>query len=357
MSQRVVPLSKPPLRRPVHDPEGWESLSHRRRTTEPVRPPLGCILDAVGNTPMVRLDRYFPDMQVEVLAKLEGQNPAGSGKDRPALRVVEEALKNRALSPGSVVVESSSGNMGIGLAQVCRYYGLRLICVVDPKISPANLQLLQAWGVEVDRVEKPDPETGEFLQARIARVKEILAAHPGAFWPNQYANDHNALSHYHTTMEEILRDVGAPDYLFVATSTCGTIAGCARLIRDRGLPTQVVAVDAWGSQIFGSEKRKRLLPGLGASLRPPLCPTELIDDVILVSDLEAVAGCRRLLAREAIFAGASSGGVLAAMERFLPGARPGSLAVAVLPDRGERYLATVFSDSWVRENLGELPPI
>ncbi|MFN7960154.1 MAG: 2,3-diaminopropionate biosynthesis protein SbnA [Thermoanaerobaculia bacterium] len=315
--------------------------------------PLGSILEAVGETPLIHLRRRFAGARARVLAKIEGLNPGGSSKDRPALRIVEEALARGELKPGSVVVESSSGNMGIGLAQACRYHGLRLICVVDPKASRTNIAILRAYGAEVDAIREPDPETGEYLQARLHRVQEILAADPAAFWPNQYGNRHNAREHYETTMEEILRVVPAPDYLFIPTSTCGTLAGCAQKVRELGLSTRVVAVDAVGSLIFDHQRCQRLLPGLGASLRPPLCPIELVDEVSLMSDLDAVRGCRRLLADEAIFAGASSGAVVSAIERALPEIAPGSEVVGILPDRGERYLDTVFSDSWTREHFGD----
>jgi cysteine synthase A len=147
---------------------------------------------------------------------------------------------------------------------------------------------------------------------------------------------------------------GKVDLLFVPTSTCGTIRGCGEYIRDHGLATRVIAVDAFGSLIFSNLRAQRMVPGLGAGLRPPLCEDSLISDCVHVTDIDCIAGCRRLMEREAIFAGGSSGGVLAAIKSCQARIPAGSVVVAILPDRGERYLETLFSDSWVREHFGDL---
>jgi len=280
-------------------------------------------------------------------------NPAGSIKDRPAFRILTHALRSGVIQPGTVVVESSSGNMGIGLAQCCRYYGLRFICVVDTKTTEANLRVMRAYGAEIDIVREPDPVTGELLQARLNRVRMLLQEIEGSFWPNQYENTRNSDSHYQTTMHEVASALdGRLDFLFVPTSTCGTLRGCCEYIRDHGMSTKVIAVDALGSLIFGSTPAKRMVPGLGAGLRPPLFDPSIHQDYVLVTDLDCIAGCRRLMAREAIFAGGSSGGVLSAIEGYAERIPAGSTVVAILPDRGERYLDTLFSDSWVREHFG-----
>jgi 2,3-diaminopropionate biosynthesis protein SbnA len=314
------------------------------------------VLSAVGNTPLVRLERVYPDLPFQLYGKLESLNPGGSIKDRPAIEILEQAMSAGTVEKGSVIVESSSGNMGIGLAQACAFYGLRLICVVDAKASKQNLSILEAYGARIDYVAEPDPATGEFLQARLNRVRELVAEIPGAFWPNQYANERNSGAHYRTTMHEVVTALdGKLDVVFCATSTCGTVRGCGEYARDHGMSTRVVAVDAKGSLIFSDQKAKRMFPGMGAGLRPPLCDLTFIDDFILVSDLECVAGCRQLVRREGILTGASSGGLIAAVGLFRDKIPAGSNAVVILPDRGERYLDTVYSDDWVKENLGELP--
>ena len=313
------------------------------------------ILSLIGKTPLVRLERLFDNSGLRLFGKLEGLNPGGSSKDRPAAAIIEQGMESGRITRGTVIVESSSGNMGVGLAQVCLYHGLRFICVVDPKASPVNLRILEVYGAEVDFVARPDPATGEFLQARLNRVQELLREIPGSFWPNQYANAANARAHQDTTMAEIVSAMAAMDaevdLVFVATSTCGTIRGCADYVRAHRLTTRVVAVDAVGSQIFGDRPGPRLVPGLGASIRPPLCLPELVDQVIHVNDTDCIAGCRRLVQREAILAGGSSGGVVAAVEKVLGSIPAGATCVAILPDRGERYLDTIYHDGWVREHF------
>lgn len=312
------------------------------------------VLAVIGSTPLVELLKVIKDSQFHLYAKLESLNPGGSTKDRPALSIIKHGIETGAIGPGTVVVESSSGNMGIGLAQACAYYGLQLICVVDPKTTNQNIRLLKAYGAEVDLVAEPDPITGEFLQARIDRVKLLLETIENSFWPNQYANLYNPIAH-HRTMAEIIASLGyEPDYLFCATSTCGTMRGCAEYVRDNGMQTKVIAVDAIGSVIFGGQKAKRLIPGHGAAVRPSLFEPELAATCIHVSDLDCVVGCRRLVRREAILAGGSSGAVLTAVERMKGDIPPGATCVIILPDRGERYLDTIYSDEWVTDHFGDV---
>jgi N-(2-amino-2-carboxyethyl)-L-glutamate synthase len=313
------------------------------------------ILSTIGHTPLVRLKRVLPDCRFRLFAKLEGFNPGGSAKDRPALHILQEAIRTGAVTAGSVVIESSSGNLGIGLAQVCRYLGLRFICVVDPKTTTQNISILRAYGAEIDMVSEPDPVTGEFLPARIHRVKELLRIIENSFWTNQYANLANARAHYRTTMREIATELeGRVDYLFVATSTCGTLRGCADYVRDHGLSTKIFAVDAHGSVIFGGRPAKRLIPGHGAARRPELFRTGLADECVRVTDLECVVGCRRLVRSEAILAGGSSGAVVAAVDKVKDRIRRGATCVAIFHDRGERYLDTIYSDEWVAEHFGDI---
>src|SRR5947209_15744887 len=184
------------------------------------------VLATVGRTPLVRLSRLMPEAEINLFGKLELLNPGGSIKDRPALAILQEGFRSGTVGPQTVIIESSSGNMGIGLAQACRYYGLRFICVVDAKTAAQNIRVLRAYGAEIDCVMEPDPASGELLQARLNRVRTLLGEIENSFWPNQYANEQNPASHYHTTMSEIVAALdGQVDFLFVATSTCGTVRG------------------------------------------------------------------------------------------------------------------------------------
>lgn len=312
------------------------------------------ILPTIGNTPTLHLARMFEHHDFRVFAKWEGLNPGGSAKDRPALSMIQDALARGRITRDTVVIESSSGNMGIGIAQACAFYGLRFICVTDTRSTPQNQQILRAFGATVVIVDAPAPGGGGLLQARLDRVQALCREHPDAYWVNQYANPANAAAH-HQTMAEIAASLGGDvDYLFCATSTCGTIRGCAEYIRQHALRTRVIAVDARGSVIFGGDGSRRLLPGHGAARVPELHRPELIDDHVLVSDLECVVGCRRLVRTEGILAGGSSGAVVSAVEAIRHRIRPGTTCALILPDRGERYLDTVYSDEWVHRHFGEV---
>jgi cysteine synthase A len=177
---------------------------------------------------------------------------------------------------------------------------------------------------------------------------------PGSFWPDQYANINNPAAH-HQTMRELVEELeGEVDYLFCATSTCGTLRGCAEYVKRHKLPTIIIAVDAVGSVIFGGQKADRLIPGHGAAVRPQLYQPGLADRVIRTSDLDCVIGCRRLVAREAILVGGSSGGVAMAVEKMQSDIPQDATCVAIFPDRGERYLDTIYSDLWVKNKFGDL---
>jgi cysteine synthase A len=317
----------------------------------------GGILSAIGDTPLIKMANIFSPLRFHLFAKLEMFNPGGSMKDRPAANMIREGLKSGSIRADSVIIESSSGNMGIGLAQVCSYFGLKFICVIDAKTTIQNRLLLQAYGAEVDLVDKPDPETGEFLQARLNRVKDLLALHKNAFWTNQYANTDNSDAH-HQTMREIVDALdGKVDFLFCSASTCGTLRGCSEFIRKHNLPTKIIAVDAIGSVIFDGQPAKRLIPGHGAAVKPSLYQPGLAHRVVHLTDCECIIGCRALARREAILVGGSSGAIIMAINRLRSSIPEGATCVAILPDRGERYLDTIYSDSWVEEHFGPLSRI
>ncbi|MEU9782991.1 2,3-diaminopropionate biosynthesis protein SbnA [Streptomyces phaeochromogenes] len=313
------------------------------------------ILDTIGDTPLLEFERIFTDAPFRVLAKMESFNPGGSIKDRTALNMLLGKIRKGELDPArSVVVESSSGNLGVGLAQICRYYGLRFICVVDGRTTARNIAVLRALQCEVEIVEQPDPVTGEFLPARLARVRELLATIPHAYWPNQYGNLRNPGAHQQTMREIDTALDGKVDYLFCAVGTFGTLRGCAEYVHEHDLGTTIVGVDAVGSVIFGGPPAPRLIPGHGASVRPELLDLALVDEVVHITDLESVAACRRLVGREAVLVGGSSGAVVAALHKMADTIEPGSNCVLIFPDGGDRYLDTVYSDDWVTAKFGEV---
>lgn len=308
---------------------------------------LHSILNGIGETPIVRLSRLFRDSRCEVLAKLELFNPGGSVKDRPARYIVERGLAEGSILPNSHIVESSSGNLAIALAMVCRIHGLRFTAVVDPKISPINLRIIQCYGGNIELVTEKDRQGG-YLETRIERVKHMLREQPDAVWINQYANERNWQSHYHGEGEEILRHLDRPmDYLVLGVSTSGTLHGIARRLREAWPNLIVVAVDAAGSVLFGTPPYPRDLPGIGASRVPELLKRDEIGQVIHIDDYESAVACRELVKHEAIFAGGSSGSVIAAIQRLCARLQHAARILTILPDRGERYLDTVYDDEWL----------
>lgn len=311
--------------------------------------PIASIDEAVGNTPLVRLSRMFPD--AEVYAKVESLNPGGSAKDRSALGMLRDALTSGRLQPGGTVIESSSGNLGVALARACTLAGVAFVCVVDSRANRATIAQIRALGGEVSLVDTPDPETGDLLRARHLRVQQLLDERPGAISLNQYANPANPAAHRDGTMREVSEALDQRvDEVFVAVSTTGTVNGCLDHVRAQGLATRVVAVDAEGSVLFGGTAGDRLIPGMGAGVVTDLSRLAAPDEVVRVRDIEAVAGCRALAAREGILAGGSAGAVIWALAHSRPA--PGQRVVAILHDGGAAYLETVYDDEWVSSRLG-----
>lgn len=313
--------------------------------------------DLVGDTPLVELAHMLGDSaHPRVVAKLERFNPGGSAKDRTASAMIRTALAEGSLRPGATVIESSSGNLGVSLAQQARWRGLRFICVVDPRINRTTRRLIEAYGGEVISVQRPDPATGDWLAARIARVQELVATIPGAYWPNQYANPANPRAHAEGTMREIAETLDDDlTALYVATSTTGTLRGCLDYIAAHGLSTRVIAVDAVGSCLFGGTAAERTLPGFGAGIEPALAVGAAPDGVVRISELEAVRGCRHLAASEGLLAGASGGAVVSALLSDAWRYGPGDTVGLILHDGGEAYLDTVYDDAWVEEHLSPGP--
>lgn len=311
------------------------------------------ISGVVGSTPLVRLSRLFPDSPAELWAKLESLNPGGSTKDRPATAMVREALESGRLQPGGTVVESSSGNLGVALARVCAAAGVEFICVVDSRANAPTLAAIRALGGRIDLVSEPDPATGDLLTARVARVQELLAQIPGAVNLHQYGNPANPRAHRDGTMAEIAQALDhRVDHLLAAVSTTGTIGGCAAYVREAGMDTRLIAVDAEGSVLFGGTAGTRHIPGMGAGLVTDLSRTVQPDAVVRVSDLDCVVGARLLAAREGILAGGSTGGIVHALGSLVGGMNAGERAVIIVHDGGAPYLGTVYDDAWVHETLG-----
>ncbi|UZR98490.1 2,3-diaminopropionate biosynthesis protein SbnA [Chondrinema litorale] len=308
------------------------------------------IIDTIGKTPLVKLERLCSNTELNIYGKLEAFNPGGSIKDRTAKQLISHAINTGKLQYGDTVIESSSGNMAIGLAQACLYYGLNLIVVVDPLVNQHTVKILKAYGAKIEMVKEPAP-IGGFLTARLNKVNELLDRVKNSFWPNQYSNPQNPIAH-HQTMREIAESLSRNvDYLFAATSTCGTLMGCADYIEKNNLSTKIIAVDAAGSVIFGQPAGKRKIPGHGAGRPSNFLERDKISDVVHITDEECVIGCKRLLEKEAILCGGSSGAVVSALIKKLPYIPKRSTCALIFCDRGERYLDTIYNKEWVKENI------
>lgn len=301
----------------------------------------------VGNTPLIEFRSLSRAIGTRIYGKCEGFNPGGSVKDRAACLALEEAIRTGQVRANTTVLESSSGNMGIALAQVCAVLGLRFVCVVDPKISKINRELLESYGAGVAEVQVPDPRTGEYLPARLALVRRLREQIPDSYWPDQYTNRASARVQASRTLPEILACLPRhPDFLLVAVSTGGTILGCEEFVRRQRLPTQVVAVDGLGSSIYpNAVAGARQLPGLGAAVRTALASASAPDMIVRVSDDQCRAGCRRLRDTEGLLVGASAGGLVSAIDSLVAAGRIGAddICVALISDRGDRYGQMLFA--------------
>ncbi|SEG04140.1 cysteine synthase A [Thermomonospora echinospora] len=286
--------------------------------------------------------------------KCEGFNFAGSVKLKAAGEMVAAAERDGLLTPGSVIVESSSGNLGIALSIIAASRGYRFLCVTDPRCNPASMRVMRALGAEVRVVSRQDANGG-YLESRIRYVRDLCAADGRYVWLNQYANRNNWMAHYRGTAPAIDRQFPDLEVLFVGAGTTGTLMGCARYFRELRRPVTIVAVDAVGSVTFGGVPERRLVPGLGTSARPALVDESYIDDVVHVPEADTIRTVHRLAAKGFLFGG-STGTVVSGAARWLAAKYPGEqpVAVAIAPDLGERYLDSIYEEHWVREHFGDL---
>lgn len=309
------------------------------------------LLSAIGHTPLVKLTGFGEDGSQSAWAKLESFNPGGSAKDRTARALVNDAVERGVLRPGSVMVESSSGNLGVALAREAAVGGWEFHCVVDPRTNQATLAHMKALGAHIHPVESPDPETGDWLTARRTKVAELVRE-LDAVNLDQYSNRAAFLAHSEGTMHEIMDQLGhAPDFLLVAVSTTGTVGGCARFINEHDLPTRVVAVDAEGSVLFGGARGERILPGYGAGVVTDLSRETTPDEVVRVNAADAVRAARRVARATGFMPGASGGAVCVAVDKFVRD-YPGAEIAAIFHDDGRAYLDTIYNDEWVERNVG-----
>ncbi|MEV6808884.1 pyridoxal-phosphate dependent enzyme [Streptomyces sp. NPDC051132] len=310
------------------------------------------VIEAIGCTPLVRL-RLGADRGVKVYAKLE-MNNLFAMKDRVAKQIITEARRTGALAEGAPIVESSSGTMALGVALVGTALGHPVHIVTDPRIDRTTLAKLEALGCEVHVV--PAMDAHGWQGARLTRLRELMDANPGAFWPRQYENPQNPAAYRHLA-RELLTDLDTVDVLVGAVGSGGSLCGTARELRASLPGLHVVGVDCVGSVLFGQPDRpQRLQSGLGNSLHPKNLDPSLIDEVHWLNDREAFGATRELARNEKLFAGNTSGSVYRVLGAMAARATPGSTVVGIFPDRGDRYADTVHSDAhWAEQDLERLP--
>ena len=284
--------------------------------------------------------------------KCEGFNFAGSVKVKAATEMVEAAERDGVLRPGSILVESSSGNLGVALSMLAASKGYGFVCITDSRCNLATRRLMESLGSQVHIITEPHP-TGGYLGARIDYVRALCASDERYVWLNQYTNPGNWGAHYRRTAPAIARQFPELDVLFVGAGTTGTLMGCARFFKEHHPRVRIVAVDSIGSVTFGGPAGRRMIPGLGTGVRPPLLDESLVDDVVMVEEADTIRTCHQLARRGFLFGGSTGTQVTGAVRWLEQHGTPEMTTVTLAPDMGERYLDTVYQTNWVHELYGE----
>jgi len=314
------------------------------------------ILEAVGNTPMIRLNRLSKDFPAEVYVKADYLNPGGSVKDRIGMWMIDEAERKGLLKPGGTIIEGTSGNTGMGLALVAVTRGYKVVFTINDKQSREKIDLLKAFGAEVivcpTAVEPEDPRSYYSVAKKLA--KEI----PNSYYPNQYENPMNPEAHYRTTGPEIWSDTeGKITHFVCGMGTGGTISGVGKFLKEQNPKVQIIGVDPIGSLYYEFVKTGKVgkaltyvVEGIGEDFFPTTMNLKIVDDVVQVNDEECFVWARRLAKQEGIFTGGSGGGCVSGALRVAKNCKKGDVLVAFLPDSGSRYLSKIFNDGWMSEH-------
>jgi len=313
------------------------------------------ILEAIGHTPLVRLNRITKDLKPRIYVKAEFMNPGGSVKDRIGMTMINDAEKRGLLKPGGTIIEGTSGNTGMGLALVAAVRGYKCVFTTTDKQSKEKVDLLKALGAEVivcpTAVEPEDPRSYYSVAKKLAR--EI----PNSYYTNQYDNPMNPAAHYLTTGPEIWEDSeGKITHFVCGLGTGGTISGAGKYLKEKNPAVKIIGVDPYGSLYYDFVKtgttikaKTYVVEGIGEDFFPTTMNLKILDDIIQVNDEECFVVARRLAKLEGLFTGGSGGGCLSGALRLAKNLGPGDFLVALLPDTGMRYLSKAYNDEWMRE--------
>jgi cystathionine beta-synthase len=313
------------------------------------------ILEAIGGTPLVRLNRINQGLKPQIYVKADYTNPGGSVKDRIGITMIDDAERRGLLKPGGTIIEGTSGNTGMGLALVAAVRGYKMVFTITDKQSKEKVDLLKALGAEVivcpTAVEPEDPRSYYSVAQKLAR--EI----PNSFYPNQYANPMNPEAHFLTTGPEIWDDSeGKITHFVCGMGTGGTISGAGKYLKEKNPGVKIIGVDPIGSLYYDSFKtgatikaKTYVVEGIGEDFFPATMNMKILDDVMQVNDEECFVVARRLVKLEGLFTGGSGGGCISAALRLAKDLGPEGFIVAFLPDTGMRYLSKVYNDEWMRE--------
>ena len=307
------------------------------------------LLDLIGNTPLVRMERMGAGVPCELLAKLEMLNPGGSVKDRIGLRMLEAAEREGQLRPGGTIVEPTSGNTGVGLAIAAAIKGYRCIFTMPDKMSQEKVALLRAYGAEVVITPTAVPPESPESYYRVAdRLTEEI---PGAFQPNQYHNQDNPEAHYYSTGPEVWEQTdGKLTYIVISVGTGGTVTGTGRFLKEKNPDIVIVGADPEGSVFSGGEPRPYLVEGIGKESWPDTLDRDIVDRWVTVGDRDSFLTARRITREEGVLAGGSSGTAMWAALEVAKETSADDVMLVMLPDSGKSYLSKVYNDSWMIEH-------